>query len=92
MTGLVTSGPGYLGSRLIREIPDHLAFSGEEIRIMDNFRQPRFHALWDLPSYADYDFVEGDVHSVSRTLPFQYVLREPVIEEFTWVLELDLIG
>jgi hypothetical protein len=41
---------------------------------MDNFRQPRFHALWDLPSYADYDFVEGDVHSVSRTLPFQYVL------------------
>ncbi|MGB9952786.1 NAD-dependent epimerase/dehydratase family protein [Haloarcula marismortui] len=29
--------------------------------MIDNFRQPRFHALWDLPSYADYDFVEGDI-------------------------------
>ena len=28
---------------------------------MDNFRQPRFHALWNLPSYADYDFIEGDI-------------------------------
>ncbi|WP_367176600.1 NAD-dependent epimerase/dehydratase family protein [Haloarcula rubripromontorii] len=61
MTVLVTGGLGYIGSRLIREIPDHPAFAGEEIRIMDNFRQPRFHALWDLPSYADYDFVEGDI-------------------------------
>ncbi|WP_372480344.1 NAD-dependent epimerase/dehydratase family protein [Halomicrobium sp. HM KBTZ05] len=63
MTVLVTGGLGYIGSRLIREIPDHPAFSGEEIRIMDNFRQPRFHALWDLPSYADYDFVEGDIRN-----------------------------
>jgi len=61
MTVLVTGGLGYIGSRLIREIPDHPAFSGEQIRIMDNFRQPRFHALWDLPAYADYDFVEGDI-------------------------------
>jgi len=61
MTVLVTGGLGYIGSRLIREIPDHPAFAGEEIRIMDNFRQPRFHTLWDLPSYADYDFVEGDI-------------------------------
>nr|ABQ75996.1 Nucleoside-diphosphate-sugar epimerase [uncultured haloarchaeon] len=61
MTVLVTGGLGYLGSRLIREIPDHPAFSGEKIRIMDNFRQPRFHAMYDLPSYADYDFVEGDI-------------------------------
>jgi UDP-glucose 4-epimerase len=30
---------------------------------MDNFRQPRFHALWDLPSYATYDFVEGDIRN-----------------------------
>lgn len=61
MTVLVTGGLGYLGSRLIREVPDHPSFSGEEVRILDNFRQPRFHTLWDLPSYADYDFVEGDI-------------------------------
>lgn len=61
MTVLVTGGLGYLGSRLLREIPDEPGFSGEEIRILDNFRQPRFHSLWDLPSYAEYDFVEGDI-------------------------------
>lgn len=65
MTVLVTGGLGYIGSRLIREIPDHPEFSGETIRIMDNFRQPRFHSLWDLPSYADYDFVEGDIRDAN---------------------------
>jgi UDP-glucose 4-epimerase len=50
---------------LIREIPDHPAYAGEEIRILDNFRQPRFHALWDLPAYADYEFDEGDVREES---------------------------
>lgn len=61
MTVLVTGGVGYIGSRLIREIPDHPAFAGETIRILDNLRQPRYHALWNLPIYADYDFVEADI-------------------------------
>ncbi len=61
MTVLVTGGVGYLGSRLIRELPDHPEFAGETIRILDNFRQPRYHALWDLPTYVDYEFVEADV-------------------------------
>ena len=61
MTVLVTGGVGYLGSRLIRELPDHPAFAGEEIRILDNLRQPRYHALWDLPVYSNYSFVEGDI-------------------------------
>jgi len=69
MTVLVTGGIGYLGSRLIRELPDHPAFAGEEIRILDNFRQPRFHALWDLPSYAEYDFYRADIRD-----------EEPVVE------------
>jgi UDP-glucose 4-epimerase len=61
MTVLVTGGLGYLGSRLLREVPNHPALAGETVRILDNFRQPRFHALWDLPGYVDYEFVEGDV-------------------------------
>lgn len=61
MTVLVTGGVGYLGSRLLRELPDHPAFAGETIRVLDNFRQPRFHSLWDLPSYAEYEFAEVDV-------------------------------
>jgi len=61
MTTLVTGGLGYIGSRLIRELPDHPSFSQDTIRILDNFRQPRFHSLWDLPTYADYEFVEGDI-------------------------------
>jgi UDP-glucose 4-epimerase len=61
MTVLVTGGLGYLGSRLIREVPDHPAFAGETVRIMDNYRKPRYNTLWDLPSYADYEFVEGDI-------------------------------
>ncbi|MFC4550037.1 MULTISPECIES: NAD-dependent epimerase/dehydratase family protein [Halorussus] len=61
MTTLITGGLGYLGSRLIRELPNNPQFSQETIRILDNFRQPRFHALWDLPPYADYEFVEADI-------------------------------
>jgi UDP-glucose 4-epimerase len=65
MTVLVTGGLGYLGSRLIRELPDHPTYSGEEIRILDNLRQPRFHSLWDLPSYAEYSFIEGDIRDAT---------------------------
>lgn len=61
MTVLVTGGLGYIGSRLIRELPDHPSFAQETIRILDNFRQPRYHSLWDLPTYADYEFVQGDI-------------------------------
>ncbi|MCX2818628.1 NAD(P)-dependent oxidoreductase [Haladaptatus sp. F3-133] len=63
MVVVVTGGVGYIGSRLIREIPDHPRFSGETVRILDNFRQPRYHSLWNLPSYADYEFVEGDIRN-----------------------------
>lgn len=65
MTVLVTGGVGYLGSRLIREIPDHPEFAGETIKILDSLRQPRYHSLWDLPSYADYEFIKADIRDES---------------------------
>lgn len=83
MPVLVTGGLGYLGSRLIRELPDHPTFSGEEIRILDNFRQPRFHSLWDLPSYAEYSFVKGDIREAE--------VRERALEDVTTVFHLAAI-
>lgn len=68
MVTLVTGGLGYIGSRLIRELPDHPAFTQETIRILDNFRQPRFNALWDLPTYAEYEFVQGDIRDSEARL------------------------
>ncbi|QCC52566.1 NAD-dependent epimerase/dehydratase family protein [Halapricum salinum] len=61
MTVLVTGGLGYLGSQLLRDLPDHPDFADESIRILDNYRKPRYQAMWDLPSYADYDFAEVDI-------------------------------
>lgn len=58
---LVTGGLGYLGSRLIRELPRSSAFAGDEIHILDNFRQPRFHSLWDLPGHVRYSFTDADI-------------------------------
>ncbi|MFC7076770.1 NAD-dependent epimerase/dehydratase family protein [Haloarcula halophila] len=63
MAVLVTGGLGYLGSRLVRELADHPVFSNQEIRILDNFRQPRFNTLWNLPSYAEYSFIQADIRN-----------------------------
>jgi len=63
---------------LIREIPDHPAFSGAEFGIFEDFRQPRFHALWDLPVYADYDFVGNEI-TAGRTMIDSLVGTEATI-------------
>ena len=83
MTVLVTGGLGYLGSSLIRELPDHPTYSGEEIRILDNYRQPRFNSLWDLPVSAEYEFVEGDIRDAKA--------REEALEGVDTVFHLAAI-
>jgi UDP-glucose 4-epimerase len=102
MTVLVTGGLGYLGSRLVRELPDHPTFAGEDIRILDNLRQPRYHSLWDLPSYSAYDFVEGDIRDedvvreamtgVDTVFHLAAITNAPEtfdIEEETWDVNYD---
>lgn len=102
MTVLITGGLGYLGSQLIRELPNNPYFSGETIRILDNFRQPRFQSLWDLPTYADYEFVEADIRdekaveaamtdvdTVFHLAAITNASETFDIEEKTWEVNLD---
>src|SRR5437762_10401322 len=63
MVVLVTSGTGYLGSHLIRDLPKMTAFNGETIRILDNQFRERYVSLWDLPKNVRYEFLEGDVRN-----------------------------
>ncbi len=61
MVVLVTGGAGYLGSRLIRDLPRWKPFRGETIRILDTMLRERYVSLWALPKGTRYEFLEGDV-------------------------------
>ncbi len=57
---LVTGGCGYIGSQLLRDLPEH--FEEEiSVRVLDNLQGGRPEALMDLPDDCEYEFIEGDV-------------------------------
>lgn len=61
MKVLVTGGAGYIGSKLIRELPSQ----ADKIVILDNLASKRYASLFDLPKNRNYEFLLEDVRSVN---------------------------
>ncbi len=59
---IVTGALGHIGSRMIRELPNH--FDDVEIVMIDNMKTQRYASLFNLPDTARYHFIEGDVTSM----------------------------
>ena len=59
MKFILTGALGHIGSRMIRELPNH--FDNSEIVMIDDFASERYTSLFDLPTSARYNFIEGDV-------------------------------
>jgi nucleoside-diphosphate-sugar epimerase len=56
---LITGALGHIGSKLIREIPNHLHIN--EIILLDNFSTQRYCSLFNLPHQGIYRFIEADI-------------------------------
>ncbi len=56
---IITGALGHIGSKLIREIP--VTFPGVKIVMLDNLLTQRYCSLFDLPSHAQYQFIEDDI-------------------------------
>jgi UDP-glucose 4-epimerase len=56
---VVTGALGYIGSRLIRDLPE--AFPDAEILMLDNFATQQYGSLFELPPRGRYRFCEADV-------------------------------
>jgi UDP-glucose 4-epimerase len=69
MKFVITGAIGHIGSYVIRDLS--LQFPGAEIVLIDNMMTQRFSSLFNLPSLARYNFIEGDVTSIDLVPVFQ---------------------
>lgn len=59
---VVTGALGHIGSALIRELPK--SFSNPQVILIDDLSTQRYCSLFDLPTNAQYRFIEGKVQSL----------------------------
>jgi len=60
---IVTGAIGHIGSYIIRDLG--VNFPGADIVMIDNMMTQRFSSLFNLPSNANYRFIEGDVSQIN---------------------------
>src|SRR2546428_10139248 len=71
MVVLITGGCGYIGSFLARELPNHKAFRGETVRILDNLSANTWPSIPAMPKDFKYELIIGDIRNkddVTRAL------------------------
>jgi nucleoside-diphosphate-sugar epimerase len=61
MTILITGGAGYIGSKLLRDLPLDERFEGATIRVLDNMIEQKYCSLMNLPPQGRYEFILGDI-------------------------------
>ena len=60
---IVTGAIGHIGSYIIRDLGKN--FPGADIVMIDNMMTQRFPSLFNLPSNANFHFIEGDVSQMN---------------------------
>ena len=60
---IVTGAIGHIGSYIIRDLG--ISFPESTIVMIDNMMTQRFPSLFNLPSSANYQFIEGDVSQMN---------------------------
>ena len=68
---LVTGALGHIGSYLIRDLGNH--FPEASLVMVDNMMTQRYSSLFNLPSLANYKFIEGDVQKMDLDPLFNQV-------------------
>jgi UDP-glucose 4-epimerase len=77
---VVTGALGHIGSRLIRDLPNH--FPGCEIVMVDTMMTQRYCSVFNLPKEGNYRFIEADITQMDLS---------PLLEDVNVVVHLAAI-